>query len=78
LGGDECPVDLFAAYGKACAPEGKLCSDGSTDICQFGQAIVCIDGKWDRRESFPAPCGGMGGETAGGAAGAAGAAGGAP
>lgn len=71
--GFTCPSDIFAADGTACpaSAEGAVCSDGGDNPCEFGQAIVCQDGKWWHQESFPAPCGGAGG---GGAAGAAGAA----
>jgi hypothetical protein len=68
-----CPADIFDAEGKACAPEGMLCSDGADDPCQFGQSIVCVDGKWHHQEAFPAPCGGAGGQGGGGAGGQGGA-----
>ena len=65
----ECPSNIFEAEGKACAPDGLFCSDGAGDPCQFGQSIVCQNGKWLRQEAFPAPCGGAGGTSgAGGAA----------
>jgi hypothetical protein len=70
-GAPQCPSDLFAADGEECAAfgEGFICSDGTTDPCQFGQAIVCQGGKWERREAFPAPCGGAGGAAGAGGAG---------
>lgn len=67
----ECPSDLFAANGTSCAgfAEGAICSDGSTDPCQFGQLIRCMNGKWQRQETFPAPCGDGGAGGGGGAGG---------
>ncbi|HYQ30013.1 MAG TPA: hypothetical protein VER04_22440, partial [Polyangiaceae bacterium] len=58
-----CPTNLFAADGKSCAgfQDGFECSDGSMGPCELGNAIVCTNGIWWRRESFPAPCGGAGG-----------------
>lgn len=58
-----CPVAIVAAEGDDCSQfgEGFECSDGSTNPCEFGNAIVCVNGIWERRESFPAPCGGAGG-----------------
>lgn len=57
-----CPSNIVAADGESCAefPEGFKCSDGGTNPCQFGNAIVCVNGVWQRRESFPAPCAGDG------------------
>ena len=69
-GAGKCPADIFDAEGTACAPEGMICSDGADDPCQFGQSIVCLSGKWNRQEAFPAPCGGAGGQGGGGAGGA--------
>jgi hypothetical protein len=69
----ECPANIFAADGKACASEGMFCSDGGDDPCQFGQSIVCRSGKWRRQEAFPAPCGGAGGAGGQGGGGAGGA-----
>ena len=53
-----CPSNIVAADGESCAEfsEGFECSDGGTNPCQFGNAIVCVNGVWQRRESFPAPC----------------------
>jgi len=64
----ECPADLFSAEGEDCGAfaEGFTCSDGGTDPCEFGNSIVCTGGVWERREAFPAPCGGA---SAGGATG---------
>ena len=65
--GDGCPAFIFGAEGDPCSPEGKICGDGANDPCEFGNAIVCTDGVWERQEAFPDPnCGGQGG---GGAAG---------
>jgi hypothetical protein len=72
-GANECPADIFGAEGRACAPDGMICSDGADDPCQFGQSIVCVSGKWQHQEAFPAPCGGAGGQGSGGAGGAGGA-----
>jgi hypothetical protein len=72
-GAAQCPANIFGAEGKACAPEGMICSDGADDPCQFGQSIVCVSGKWQHQEAFPAPCGGAGGQASGGAGGAGGA-----
>jgi hypothetical protein len=72
-GATACPEDIDAAEGKACAVEDMVCGDGSDNPCQFGQAILCFAGKWQHQESFPAPCGGAGGQASGGAAGAGGA-----
>lgn len=60
----ECPSNLFGADGQDCTAfgDGFVCSDGGTDPCQFGNSIVCTFGVWERREAFPAPCGGAGGE----------------
>jgi hypothetical protein len=65
-GADEpppCPTDLSSAQGQDCSAyeEGTECSDGQTDPCQFGNSIICSTGKWQRRETIPAPCGGAGG-----------------
>lgn len=65
-GADEpppCPSDLSSAQGRDCSAyaEGTECSDGRTDPCQFGNSIICSTGKWQRRETIPAPCGGAGG-----------------
>ena len=59
-----CPNNIVFAAGTSCAdyPEGFECSDGGTNPCEFGNAIVCINQVWERRESFPAPCAGAGGE----------------
>jgi hypothetical protein len=67
-----CPSDISAAEGTSCAAyaNGMICSDGADDPCQFGQSIVCVAGKWQRQEAFPAPCGGAGGAAGGGGAGA--------
>lgn len=69
-----CPSDIFAADGTSCAgyANGMICGDGADDPCQFGQSIICLAGKWQHQEAFPAPCGDGG---AGGAAGAGGGAG---
>jgi hypothetical protein len=69
-GATACPGDFIAADGTPCAPEGRVCSDGGTDICQFGNSVTCTNGKWVWQEAFPAPCGGAGG--GGGALGTAG------
>src|SRR4051812_44879473 len=69
-GAAECPADIFGAEGKACTPQGMICSDGGGDPCQFGQSIICVSGKWQHQEAFPAPCGGAGGQASGGAGGA--------
>jgi hypothetical protein len=62
----ECPQDITLAEGEDCRSfaEGFECSDGGTNPCEFGNAIVCVDGVWERRESFPAPCGGAAGMAA--------------
>jgi hypothetical protein len=69
----ECPADLFTAEGEDCSDfvEGSTCSDGGTDPCEFGNSIVCTGGVWERREAFPAPCGGAGAGGAGGQGGEA-------
>jgi hypothetical protein len=78
-GAAECPGTIFGLDGEPCTVPGMVCSDGADDPCSFGHAIVCIDGKWEDQESFPAPCGGAGGAPgAGGAADAGGAAGATP
>lgn len=70
---DGCPANIFAADGTACSGTPMYCSDGGTDPCQFGQSIVCQNGKWHHQEAFPMPCGGAGGQANGGAGGAGGA-----
>jgi hypothetical protein len=67
---EACPSDFFAADGTLCRTEGKICSDGGSEPCQFGNSLRCLNGEWEWQESFPAPCGGaggQGGEHAGGA-----------
>ena len=61
-----CPLVLADEEGKDCRAfgEGFECTDGGTDPCEFGNAIVCTGGAWERRESFPAPCGGASGRAA--------------
>jgi len=62
-GAPECPASIVVLDGEDCSVfgEGFECSDGGTNPCEFGNAIVCVDGKWERRESYPAPCGGASG-----------------
>jgi hypothetical protein len=70
MGGDggapECPQNISLAEGQDCSgfAEGFECSDGGNNPCEFGNAIACVDGIWERRESFPAPCGGAAGMAA--------------
>jgi hypothetical protein len=76
-GAEACPTDFFEADGTPCENEGKECSDGGTDPCEFGNSIRCTNGSWEWEEAIPAPCGGAGGQGGANAGGEGGAAGGA-
>ncbi len=68
-GGSECPADIFGSVGKPCSEEGKNCSPGACDACQFCPFIKCMNGVWEQMEAFPDPnCNDGGGQTCGGLA----------
>jgi hypothetical protein len=71
-GAAECPANIVGLDGKPCSVPGMICSDGADDPCFFGHSIICVAGKWQDQESFPAPCGGAGGAAGAGGAGEAG------
>lgn len=45
-----------AAEQAACGSEGTVCAVGCTDACNFCNTFRCTGGRWQRMESFPAPC----------------------
>ncbi len=53
---EQCPADLFGAIGKPCHPEGLSCGgEGCTNVCEFCNVVVCLQGKWTGLEAFPKP-----------------------
>jgi len=57
-GGDDCDG---AIYMGPCATDGSSCGS-CTDICSFCNVLICQSGRWERRETGPAPCFGCGNE----------------
>lgn len=51
---DSC--DPFPMEGAACMTEGKSCTSGCEDQCQFCNIIKCEGGVWVHLEAPPAPC----------------------